>query len=341
MATYTTGQLAEQLGATLEGPPDVVIRGVRELSAADGGHIVLLRDRKFDDKWPNCEAAAALAPTRAPVEAGQRVILRTNAIDAAWLGLLRLFAPPVRKPEPGIHPSAVVESDVQIDDGASIGPHCTVGSRTSVGRGAVLRSHVTLGDDVRIGEDAELHPGVYVGDRCAIGRRTVLWANVSIGADGFGYQADKSGANIEKVPQIGWVEIGNDVEIGACTCVDRGTVGPTTVGDGSKIDNLCQIAHNCRLGKNVVLAAQVGMAGSVTVGDGVMMGGKVAVGDHLTIGHRARIAAAAALMSDVPAGEAWGGYPAQPRRDALREIAAVRRLPMLIREVEKFIQKDD
>jgi UDP-3-O-[3-hydroxymyristoyl] glucosamine N-acyltransferase len=195
-------------------------------------------------------------------------------------------------------------------------------------------------EDAGIGPGCVLFPGVVVYHHCELGSGVIVNANTVIGADGFGYRPAPDGSGLVKIPQIGTVKIGNDVEIGAGACIDRGKFSATVIGDGTKIDNLCHIAHNCRIGKGCVLAAQVGLSGSVVVGDGVAIGGQVGVADHFTVGDGAQLAAQAGVISDVPAGATWFGTPAHDLRATLREAVALRRLPDLIKTLKKTSTQD-
>jgi UDP-3-O-[3-hydroxymyristoyl] glucosamine N-acyltransferase len=234
-----------------------------------------------------------------------------------------------------VHPSAVIESSAAVGRDVRIAAQCYVGREARLGDRVVLHPNVTVMDGCVVGPDTVLWPGVVVRERCVIGARCILHPNAVIGADGFGFRPAAGGKGLVKVPQTGNVVLGDDVEIGAGTCVDRAKFGSTEIGDMTKIDNLCQIAHNCRIGRCVIIAGGCGLAGSVTIGDGVMFGGHVGVKDHTTIGAGARLMAYAAVMNDIPAGETWGGYPAKEAKVAAREYAGMRRLPELVKLLKK------
>ena len=208
-----------------------------------------------------------------------------------------------------------------------MGPGCFVGKNVRIGAGTILHPNVTVMDETVIGAQCVLWSGVQIRERCRIGNGCILQFGVSIGSDGFGYRPSADGRSLVKIPHIGNVVIGNGVEIGSNSCVDRGKFSATTIGDGTKIDNLVQIGHNSRIGRCCVVAACTGIAGSVTIGDGVMIGGCVAVRDHVTIGSGARIGGGSGVAGDVQAGHTVVGYPADDHREMLRQWSALRKLP--------------
>ena len=216
-----------------------------------------------------------------------------------------------------VHPTARLESGIAIDPGAVIGP------RAEIGTGTIIAAGATIGPDVRIGRRCTIGTGAAIM-HALIGDRVIVHSGARIGQDGYGYVPGPTGQ--EKIPQIGRVIIQDDVEIGANTTIDRGSIRDTVIGEGSKIDNLVQIGHNTLIGRHCILAGQVGISGSVTIGDHAVLGGKVGVADHVTIGEGAVFAGGSAVRSDVPAGERWGGYPAMPAREWLRSSALLRRL---------------
>jgi len=237
-------------------------------------------------------------------------------VDDAEVGLMLLLESVAAELRPA--PAAGIHPDASVDDSASIAADAFVAARAVVGPNS------------RIGEGAIIHAGAVIGDRCSIGARTIVHSGAVIGAEGFGFRPDPDTGLPRRVPHLGHVEIGDDVEVGACSCVDRGKFGPTRIGDGTKIDNLVQIAHNVTIGRGVIIAGQAGLAGSVKVGDGAILGAQVGVAEHVSIGAGARIAATSGVMRDIPAGEDYAGTPARPARQTLREVAALRRLPELV-----------
>lgn len=335
MPSLSSFQIAQAVGGDLDGAGDLVVQGVERLELAGAEHLSFIGNQNYARLWAASASRVALVDRSLELPAGAgRALIRVADVDLALATVLQLFAPPRPAPPPGIHPTAVVHPSARVAADAMVGPYCVLGARVVIGSGTCLHAHVTVLDDSRIGRDCQIWPGTVVRERCQIGDRCILHANVTIGADGFGYRVgvENGQPHLVKLPHIGGVRIGQDVEIGANTCVDRGKFSDTLIGDQTKIDNLCQIAHNCRIGRACVLAGQVGLAGSVTLGDGVVLGGKVAVKDHVTIGAGARLAACSAVMDDVPAAAVWGGYPARDARLALREHAAIRKLPQLLKD---------
>ena len=324
---YSAAELATLLNGMLTGDPGREVSGLNFIDRARADEMTFIGSAAYISRWAESPAGVALVGRGLNVEPGDgRAIITVDNADLAMARALELFAPPPPLCEPGIHPSAVVDPSALIGEDCCIGPCCVVGPRASIGAGSVLYAHVTVMDDSVIGPQCTLWPGVVIRERCRVGSVCILHLNVSIGADGFGYRPDPDGAGIVKIPQIGTVELGSAVEIGANSAVDRGKFGATSIGDGTKIDNLVQIAHNCRIGRCCLIAASCAIAGSVTIGDGVLMGGCVAVKDHLSIGAGARIGGGSGLIRDVPAGASVLGYPGMDSRQCLRSWAAIAKL---------------
>ncbi|MCY4239730.1 MAG: UDP-3-O-(3-hydroxymyristoyl)glucosamine N-acyltransferase [Rhodospirillaceae bacterium] len=287
--------------------------------------------------------------------AGGVVITERYRVALAWL--TQAFSPRLHFVS-GIHPSAVVDPSAKIGDGASVGPLCVIGSEARIGANAVLLSQVTIATGAEVGTGSLLHPGARVGDNCLIGNDCILHHNVSIGADGFGFvtsdegsieRAQKTGKitafnhDIRRINSLGNVIIGDSVEIGAGSCVDRGTLGPTRIGNGTKIDNLVQIGHNVTIGENVLIAGGVGIAGSARVGDRVVIGGNAGIGDHKSIGDDAIVAGMSGVITDLEPGTVYAGYPARPIKETqrleinkLRTGKALRDLSSLVQRVDKL-----
>lgn len=339
---HSLQEIADTIGGRLiDGSGDgVAITGVNTLQDAGPGDITFIADSRHAPRWPGSRAAAAIVAEGVELPADSadppRPVIGVPSAELAIAAVLELFAPPEPLPDEGVHPSAIVDSTAELGEGVRIGPHAVVGPGCRLGAGVVLHAHAVLYDEVVVGDGTVLHAGVVVRSRCRIGRRCILHPNVSIGADGFGYRPADDGSSLIKMPHIGNVVIGDDVEIGAGSAIDRAKFGSTTIGEGTKIDNLVQIGHNCRIGAHVVIAALTGLAGSVTVGDWTQIGGGVVIADHVTVGKQARIGGGSGLMADVPDGGSVLGRPAQPHGETLRQWAAMRKLPRLIQSIREL-----
>ena len=239
--------------------------------------------------------------------------------------VLELFAPATPFFKIDIHPTAVIDDSASIGKGTRIGPGCYIGPNVKLGENVTLYPNVTIFDECSIGKNTVIWSGTVIRERCHIGAYCILHPNCTIGADGFGFRPCPE-KGLAKIPQIGNVIIGNAVEIGANSCVDRGKFSSTVLGDGCKIDNLVQIGHNSKLGKCCIMAGNSGLAGSVTLGNGVMIGGSASIKDHLTIGDGAIVGAGSGVAADVEAGKVVLGYPAVDARDALKQWAILKRL---------------
>jgi UDP-3-O-[3-hydroxymyristoyl] glucosamine N-acyltransferase len=304
---------------------------------AEAGQLTFIGDKKYIKLWDQSQASAAIVNADLEIEPGEgRALVQVKDADLAMAQVLQLFEPDPPRLRSGIHATAVVDETVEIGEGTAIGAGCYVGPRVVLGAGVKLYPNVTIMDDSVIGDGTIIWSGTVVRERCRIGRACILHPNVTIGADGFGYRPSPDGRGLVKVPQIGTVILGDGVEIGAGSCVDRGKFSTTVVGDGSKIDNLIQIAHNCKLGRSCVMAGQSGLAGSVTLGDGVMMGGGSRVKDHCTVGSGAKLGGNATALSDVEPGRILLGTPADDVRTTLRQWAALKQLPDLIQRIKKL-----
>ncbi len=338
--TLTTGSLAQLVNGTLLGPADMPIAGVNSLADSGKDQLTFIVDGVNAGRWAASKAGAAVVTSGVEVPghdpATRALIMVTNA-DLAMITVLERFALPDERPAAGVHPTAIVDSTAVLGRDVRIGPGATVGPRTRVGDGTSIHSNASIYGDVIIGARTLIHSGVVVRERCVIGNECILSPNCVVGGDGFGYRGSADGQSIIRVPHLGNVVLEDMVEVGCGTTIDRGKFGATRVGAGTKLDNLCQIAHNVVIGKKCMFAAQVGIAGSTQIGDGVQIGGAVGISGHLKIGSGVKIAARAAVITDIPAGETWGGYPAQDLRLALREVAAIRKLVDWTKQIRKLI----
>jgi len=335
MIKITIEEISQAVDGILVGSPTILIAGVEEISSAQPDQLTFVGNKNYIKLWDQSRASAAIVNDNLDIEPGpDRALVRVPDADLALAQVLHLFEPEPPKSEPGLHPTAVVDATAEIAEGVTIGAGCYVGPRVVIGADAILYPNVTVMDDSSIGSGTVIWSGTVVRERCRIGNDCILHPNVTIGADGFGYRPSADGRGLVKIPQIGTVTIGDGVEIGAGSCVDRGKFSTTFVGDGTKIDNLVQIAHNCKLGRSCVMAGQSGLAGSITLGDGVIMGGGARVKDHLTIGSGAKLGGNATALADVEPGKTVLGTPADDFRKTLRQWAALKQLPDLIRRMK-------
>ena len=336
MKKFTIEAINQAIGGTLTGNPAILITGVEQVSEATESQLTFIGQKKYVKLWHQSSASAAIVKESLDIEPGQeRALVSVADPDLALAQVLKMFEPEPPRCEAGIHSTAVVDSTAIIGATAAIGAGCYIGPGVVIGTGTKLYPNVTVLDDTRIGSQTVIWSGTVIRERCSIGNCCIIHPNVTIGSDGFGYRPSPDGRGLVKIPQIGTVEIGDGVEIGAGSCVDRGKFSATSIGDGTKIDNLVQIAHNCRLGRSCVMAGQSGLAGSVTLGDGVMMGGRAIVNDHVTVGAGARIGGNAGVVSDVAPGKTVLGLPADDHRQTLRLWAAQKQLPDLIKHMTK------
>ncbi len=334
--TTTVRQLAEQVHGEVLGNADLPIASARTLSEAGPNDITFVEGEKHLHAWHASKAGAAVVPLSVPVNG--RPIIRVPDPLAAFAAIVVAFRGSRSATATGtIHPSASIHPTAKIGAGTTIGPFVVIGEGAVLGANCILHAGVSVGSYCTLGDSVTLHPHVTIYDDCTLGNRVTVHANAVIGADGFGYRTHK-GVHV-KVPQLGTVEIGDDVEIGACSTIDRGTFGPTRIGAGTKIDNLVMVAHNCQIGRGNLLVSQVGIAGSSTTGDYVVMAGQVGVGDHVAIGSGTIIGAKAGVPKDLPAGSKVLGAPARPDRDEMRILMSLEKLPQIRKDVQRIKRK--
>jgi len=318
----TLTELAAHLGGRIVGNAAVVITGVNSLEEAQAGELSFLANPKYQEKLATTRAGAILVKPGTEAD-GKNLLVVADPYAAFGEALLLFHRPPPSTP--GIHPGAFIAAGAVIDPEATIFPHVCVGERSRVGAGTILHPGVVIGSDVVIGDKTILYPNVTVYRGCLIGNRVTLHAGVVVGSDGFGFAMP--GQENRKIPQVGIVQIDDDVEIGANTTIDRATLGRTWIQRGVKIDNLVQIAHNVVIGENAVIVAQVGISGSTKIGRSVLIGGQAGLVGHINIGDGAMVAARAGITKDVPAGQICAGAPQQPYREWRRAAASIPKLP--------------
>ncbi len=331
--TTTVRQLAEWVSGEVVGDGDVPIRAARPLSEAGPGDITFVEGERNLPSWHASAASAAVVPTSVPLN-GRPLIRVADPLTAFATIVLQLRGLRTAESAGTIDPTAHVHPTARVGPDTTVGPFAVIGEGAVLGARCQVYPGAYVGRSCRLGDDVVLHPHVVLYDECVLGNRVTVHANTVIGADGFGYRT-QNGQHV-KVPQLGRVEVGDDVEIGACTTIDRGTFGPTRIGAGTKIDNLVMIAHNCQVGRHNLLVSQAGIAGSCTTGDYVVMAGQAGVADHLTVGDRAVIGAQAGVVKDIPADVRVIGSPARPQKESWRFMLSVEKLPDLIRDVRRL-----
>ncbi|KAB2871671.1 MAG: UDP-3-O-(3-hydroxymyristoyl)glucosamine N-acyltransferase [Bauldia sp.] len=326
----TVAEIARLTEAKLAGgDPERRIAGIAPLDSAQPMHLSFFESKRFADALATTRAGACFCVEAhvGLVPPGTAALVTPSPHKAFAVAASRLY-PAATRPQAlmggeGISPAASVHATARVEAGATVEAGAVVGPAAEIGRGTLVAAGAVIGEGVRIGRDAAIGPNATV-IHALVGNRVTLHPGVRVGQDGFGYVPGPAGHL--KVPQIGRVIIQDDVEIGANTTIDRGSIRDTIIGEGTKIDNLVQIAHNVVIGRHCLIAGQVGISGSVTIGDFVMLGGNAGIRDNVTIGHGARIAAAAAVHTNIPAGETWGGYPALRVDKWRRQMRAFNRL---------------
>lgn len=324
-------EIARLVGGTVLGDDTIEVAGVSSIEAPEPGTITFLADAKHVGRLSGLSVAAIMLAPDAPAVALPSI--RVADPHGAFVTLVERLHP-VERPRPGIHPTAVVSPSARLGRNASIGPHAVVGDDVVVGDDCVLDAGVVVYPRVRIGHRFTAYARVVVREDVRIGDRVTLHAGAVVGSDGFGYLPGPTGAR--KIPQVGTVVLEDDVEVGANATIDRAALGATTIGRGTKIDNLVIVAHGCRVGPHCLLAAQTGLAGGTTLGTGVMLGGQVGSAGHLHIGDGVRVAAQSGIRNDLAAGGSYGGYPAVEIQQWRRYSAGVLRLGELLRRVRRL-----
>ncbi len=342
ISLYHTGvrvdEIAGRLSATFEGAGELEITGAAPLDSAGPREIAFVGNSRAAALAASSRAGCLLVTDAFP--AG-RTLIRVADPRASFATVLRFLYPP-QAVIPGIHPTAVIASDADIAPSAAIGPHAAIGAGAHIGERSSIAAGCVIGAGARIGADCVLHPHVTIYDSVTIGDRAVLHSGCVLGADGFGFVRGSNG--YQKFPQVGRVEIGDDVEIGANSCVDRAALGVTRISDGVKLDNMVHIAHNCTIGRHVVIAAQTGLSGGVVVEDYAVIGGQVGIGDKARIEAGAVLGSGCGILTSkiVRKGQVVWGTPARPLKEHLEQLANLARLPKLRREIaelEKRLQR--
>ena len=338
-ALLTAEEIARAVGGRVVGDGSAAVRAVAPLDRAGEHDLSFLSGPRYAALFEASSAGVVLVPPELERSAGRaRARIVVPRPHEALLALLpRFYRQPVRVP--GIHPTAVIGRGARLGDEVAIGPYAVIGERAVLGDRVTVDGHSVVGEGVEIGDDSRLYPMVTLYPGARLGKRVLLHSGVRIGSDGFGY-VFRDGAH-QKLPHVGRAVLEDDVEIGANSTVDRGSIDDTVIGAGTKIDNLVHVGHNVRIGRLCLLMAQVGISGSTRVEDGCILAGQAGIGGHITIGKGARIGGQAGVFGNVPAGETWSGYPARPHREALRAQAATFKLPSLLRPLERLLAAQD
>ena len=335
--TLTARAIADIVGGELKGAEGTEVSGVAPLGRAQRDHLSFLGDGRYAPMLLESAAGVVLVTPELADSAGpvpSRIVVPRP--QAALLELLPRFYPQETR-APSIDATARIGKGVKLGRGVSLDPYAVIESDASIGDNVWIGAHCVVGRGCIIGANSRLFPSVTLYSGAELGQRVVLHSGVRIASDGFGYVF--SGGNHAKIPHVGRTIIGDDVEIGANTTVDRGSIDDTVIGAGTKIDNLVQIGHNVKVGKLCLIMAQVGIAGSANIGDGCVLAGQAGLGGHITIGSGAKIAGQSGVFGNVPPGESWSGYPARPHRESLRATGALFKLSGMVKDLERLIEE--
>ena len=328
-------ELAQLVDACIVGGGEVEVNGVASLESATTGHIAYVDDEKFFEAARKSKASCIIVRTDFKLDVPCQLQVKNPKLAFALVA--EVLHPPKQRP-PEIHSSAVIADTADVALQVFIGAFVCVGANSRLGSGTQIRAGAKIGDDVTIGADCVIHPNVFIEDGVTVGDRVIIHAGVVIGADGFGYVRGDMGHH--KFPQIGTVVIEDDVEIGANTTVDRGALGRTRIGKGTKLDNLVHVGHNCDIGERVVIAAQTGISGSVTIEDDCVIGGQVGFGDHIHVQSGAIIGSKAGILpGKIVRPGVWWGIPIQPLNEYKRLNAHLGRVPRLREEVTELKER--
>lgn len=333
--TISLAALADLVGGVVDGDPSTSISGIAPLDEAGHEQISFLANPKFLAKFADCQAGAIIVHPSLQGSTQTPLLLVENPY-LAFAKILAFFTVPPHLGQ-GILPGAHVHAQAVIGENVTIAPGCVVCAGAKIGQGTCLHPNVVIGANADIGENCLLHANVTVREQCVLGNRVIVQPGAVIGADGFGFAPD--GQGYYKIPQVGYVVIEDDVEIGACSCIDRGTMGVTRIGRGVKIDNLVQVAHNVQVGEDTLLVAQVGIAGSTAIGKHCVLGGQAGVAGHIVIGDNVTLAARGGVSNNVNGNQMLAGAPAIPHREWLKAAMTMAHLPKMRRELQQLRQQ--
>jgi UDP-3-O-[3-hydroxymyristoyl] glucosamine N-acyltransferase len=326
MTSFSIQEINDVLQGEIVGSTSLKITAPEQLESASETEMSFIGNKKYEKLWATSKACVAIVNQDISIEPGEnRAFIKVKNADLAMSQVLELFAPAPPIFSVSIHPTAIIDDTASIGNGVKVGAGSYIGPNVVIGENTIIYPNVTILDECTIGKNTVIWSGTVIRERCHVGSYCILHPNCTIGADGFGFRPCPE-KGLVKIPQIGNVIIGNAVEIGANSCVDRGKFSSTILGDGCKIDNLVQIGHNSKLGKYCIMAGNSGLAGSVTLGNGVIIGGSASIKDHTNIGDGAIIGAGSGVACDIESGKTVLGYPAVDARDALKQWAILKRL---------------
>ena len=336
MSPLSIAEIIKITGAETAAPADTKITSLCALDEAQPGGICYLTSLDKTDALKDLQAAAVIVPLEAK---GKEIpfsgaLLYAKNPEWAFILLMKHLDAVRTKHTPGIHPTAVISPKAQLGSNVSVGAYTVIEDDVTIGDNTVIFPQCYVGKNVSIGKNCYIYPQVVIREDCVLKDNVILQAGASIGADGFGFTFHEG--RHQKIPQIGNVVLGNDVEIQANTCIDRAKISSTVIGDNTKIDNLVQVGHNVRVGQSSIFCAHVGLAGTTQIGNGVILAGQVGLAGHMKIGDRAQIGAQSGVMSDVPAGQTYFGFPAMPQKEAFRQMAVVAKLPEIYKEFKQL-----
>lgn len=337
--SHTVATLAERLQGMVRGDATRPISDANSIEQAGPDAVTFVVDESHVSRLKDCRAGAVILNAKVaatlPDPSTNSYIIVADP-QAAFTQILPLFRRVRGRPERGISPQAVIHPTATLGENCFVGPGACIGEDAQIGSDCDIHPGVVIGAGCKLGDNVVLYPNVVLYHDVTVGHRSIIHANAVIGADGFGYRF--TNGQFEKIPQLGTVDIHVDVEIGACTTIDRGAIGATVIGAGTKLDNLIMIGHNCEIGRHNVFASQVGLAGSCSTGDYVRMGGQVGVKDHVRMNTGCMIGAKSGIHKDIPANETWVGYPASPEAEQKRLVFSLKRVPEM-RDQLKSLEK--
>lgn len=329
----TSAEIADLVGGKLEGDPSVRVTGVAGIRDAQPGHVSFLEHPRYVDALKCTQASVLLLSSEIEAPPG-KVVIRVAHPSQAFGKLVESISPkPITFPK-GIHPKAHVSPSSKVNPTASIGPFAVIEDGAEVGANTVIGAGCYIGHEAKIGDNCFFYSNITIRERCTVGNRVIIHPGAVVGSDGFGY--DLVGGKYKKIPQVGIVQIDDDVELGANTTIDRGRFGKTWIKSGVKIDNLVQVAHNVIINENTAIAAQAGISGSTIIGKNVRIAGQVGIVGHIHVGDGSILGAQSGVNHDVPEGQFMFGYPAQEHKEAMKTHANIRRLPYLVAKVRKL-----